>query len=165
MGGNDTLDGKAGADTMQGGIGNDTYFVDNAGDRVSESTAGANGIDTVNGYISINLGDGAHVTGSIENVALRSAASINAIDNSLANTLTGNSGNNVLDGRGGNDTLTGAQGHDSFLFTTALNASTNVDHITDFSVADDTIQVDNAIFAALGGNGTADERRDQEIVG
>jgi len=42
----------------------------------------------------------------------------------------------------------------SFVFTTALNASTNVDHITDFSVADDTILVDNAIFVALGGNGT-----------
>ncbi|UVK42792.1 hypothetical protein BPNPMPFG_004510 [Mesorhizobium sp. AR07] len=36
----------------------------------------------------------------------------------------------------------------------ALNASTNVDRVTDFSVVDDTIQLDNAIFAALGGNGT-----------
>ncbi len=42
----------------------------------------------------------------------------------------------------------------ALVFTTALNASTNVDHITDFSVVADTIQVDNAIFAALGGNGT-----------
>ncbi|WP_095090703.1 beta strand repeat-containing protein [Mesorhizobium sophorae] len=154
LGGNDTLDGKEGADRLEGGAGNDTYFVDNVGDRVSESTVGANGTDTVNGYISINLGDGNHFTGNIENVALRSAASINATGNSLANTLTGNSGNNVLDGRGGNDTMSGSTGQDIFAFTTALNASTNVDRITDFSVVDDTIRVDNATFAALGGNGT-----------
>ncbi|WP_095090704.1 beta strand repeat-containing protein [Mesorhizobium sophorae] len=152
--GNNLLDGKGGADTMIGAQGNDGYFVDNVGDRVSESTVGANGTDTVNGYISINLGDGNHFTGNIENVALRSGASINATGNSLANTLTGNSGNNVLDGRGGNDTMSGSTGQDIFVFTTALNASTNVDRITDFSVADDTIRVDNAIFAALGGSGT-----------
>ena len=35
--GNDTLNGGAGADTMTGGAGNDTYFVDNAGDVVTES--------------------------------------------------------------------------------------------------------------------------------
>ncbi|WP_167391961.1 beta strand repeat-containing protein [Mesorhizobium sophorae] len=154
LGGNDTLDGKEGADTMQGGIGNDTYFVDNVGDIVSESTAGADGSDIVNGYISINLSDGNHFTGNIENVALRSAASINATGNSIANIITGNSGDNVINGLGGNDTLSGAQGQDSFVFTTALNDVTNVDHIIDFSMADDTIEVDNAIFAALGGNGT-----------
>ena len=34
--GNDTLNGGAGADTMTGGTGNDTYYVDNAGDVVTE---------------------------------------------------------------------------------------------------------------------------------
>ncbi|MBB6411266.1 CAP domain-containing protein [Mesorhizobium sangaii] len=111
--GNDTLDGKAGADTMYGGAGDDTYFVDNAGDIVSESTAGANGSDIVNGYISINLSDGNHFTGNIENVALRSAASINATGNSLANAMNGNSGVNTLIGLGGNDTLDGKEGADT----------------------------------------------------
>ncbi|MFB9980311.1 beta strand repeat-containing protein [Mesorhizobium kowhaii] len=111
--GNDTLDGKGGADTMQGGAGNDTYFVDNAGDLVDESTVGANGTDIVNGYISINLSDGNHFKGNIENVALRSAASINATGNSLANALTGNSGVNTLTGLGGNDTLDGKEGADT----------------------------------------------------
>ncbi|WP_457153102.1 beta strand repeat-containing protein, partial [Mesorhizobium sp. P5_C1] len=110
--GSDTLDGKGGADTMQGGIGNDTYFVDNAGDIVSESTVGADGADIVNSYISISLSDGNHFTGNIENVALRSAASINATGNSLANALTGNSGVNTLIGLGGNDTLDGKEGAD-----------------------------------------------------
>src|SRR5262249_27433217 len=34
----DTLDGRGGAYTMIGGAGNDTYYVDNAGDVVTEKT-------------------------------------------------------------------------------------------------------------------------------
>jgi Ca2+-binding RTX toxin-like protein len=49
----------------------------------------------------------------------------------------------------GNDTLTGGAGLDSFFFTTALNAATNGDTITDFNVTDDTIRIDNAIFTAF----------------
>ncbi|MFD1986914.1 calcium-binding protein [Mesorhizobium newzealandense] len=147
LGGNDTLDGKEGADTMQGGIGNDTYYVDNAGDHIVETIG--QGIDNVQAYVSFNL------TGQeLENLQLRTSASINGTGNSIANVIGGNSGNNIINGLGGNDTLSGAQGNDSFVFTTALDASTNVDTITDFSVVDDTIQVDNLIFAALGGNGT-----------
>ncbi len=147
LGGNDTLDGKAGADTMQGGIGNDTYYVDNAGDHVVELNG--EGTDNVQAFVSFNLSGQ-----ELENLALRSAASINGTGNSTANIITGNSGNNVINGLLGNDTLSGSTGNDSFVFTTALNASTNVDHITDFSAVEDTIHLDNAIFAALGGNGT-----------
>ncbi|WP_095085345.1 calcium-binding protein [Mesorhizobium sophorae] len=116
---NDLLDGGIGSDSMVGGAGSDTYYFDDTGDSVDESTAGANGTDTVKGYISINLGDGNHFTGNIENVALRSAASIDATGNSLANTLTGNSGNNVLDGKGGADTMSGAQGDDTYFVDNA----------------------------------------------
>ena len=130
-----------------GGIGNDTYYVDNAGDHVIDVTG--QGTDNVQASVSFNLSGQ-----ELENLQLRTSASINGTGNSIANVITGNTGNNVINGLGGNDTLTGSTGHDSFVFTTALNASTNVDHITDFSVVDDTIQVDNAIFAALGGNGT-----------
>ena len=47
-----------------------------------------------------------------------------------------------------------AMGNDQFLFNTALNASTNVDTITDLSVVEDTIQLENAIFVSLTGIGT-----------
>ncbi|MFB9984515.1 calcium-binding protein [Mesorhizobium kowhaii] len=145
--GNNIIDGLLGGDTMSGAQGNDTYYVDNAGDHVIE--VNGQGTDNVQAYVSFNLSGQ-----ELENLQLRSAASINGTGNSIGNTITGNSGANVINGLGGNDTLSGSTGHDSFVFTTALNASTNVDHITDFSIADDTIQVDNAIFAALGGNGT-----------
>ncbi|MFD1983545.1 calcium-binding protein [Mesorhizobium newzealandense] len=145
--GNNIINGLGGADTMSGAQGNDTYYVDNASDHVVETIG--QGTDNVQAYVSFNL------TGQeLENLQLRTPASINGTGNSIANVIGGNSGNNVINGLGGNDTLSGAQGQDTFVFTTALNASTNVDHITDFSVVDDTLQVDNLIFAALGGNGT-----------
>ncbi|MFD1975148.1 beta strand repeat-containing protein [Mesorhizobium kowhaii] len=145
--GNNIIDGLLGADTMSGAQGNDTYYVDNAGDHVVELNG--QGTDNVQAYVSFNLSGQ-----ELENLALRSAASINGTGNSIANTIAGNSGANIINGLLGNDTLSGSTGNDTFVFTTALNASTNVDHITDFSVVEDTIQVDNAIFAALGGNGT-----------
>ncbi len=38
--GNDVLDGQTGADTMQGGAGDDVYYIDNAGDVISEVGGG-----------------------------------------------------------------------------------------------------------------------------
>jgi Ca2+-binding RTX toxin-like protein len=49
----------------------------------------------------------------------------------------------------GKDTLTGGAGLDTFRFETAPNALTNLDTITDFSLADDTIELENGIFKAL----------------
>ncbi|MDT4330223.1 hypothetical protein ACQE3E_02505 [Methylomonas sp. MED-D] len=47
------------------------------------------------------------------------------------------------------------------MFDTALNALTNNDLISDFSVVDDTLRLDNAIFAAFTatGNIAADQFR------
>ena len=55
----------------------------------------------------------------------------------------------------GNDTLTGGAGTDTFFFNAALNGTTNVDTITDFSVADDTFRLENTgFFTALTATGT-----------
>jgi Ca2+-binding RTX toxin-like protein len=59
----------------------------------------------------------------------------------------------VLQGGAGNDLLTGGFGEDEFVFNTALNATTNVDQISDFVSADDRITLSKAIFAALGPTG------------
>ena len=56
-------------------------------------------------------------------------------------------GNDKLDGGTGNDVLTGGAGLDLFRFTTAPTA--NGDTITDFSVTDDMIQLENAVFKKL----------------
>ena len=75
-------------------------------------------------------------------------AAINLTGNANGNVVIGNDGNNVINGGDGNDELTGLGGQDSFLFDTALNAAINVDEITDFNVADDTIWLDDDIFSS-----------------
>ncbi len=144
--GNDTLDGGAGNDKLAGGIGNDTYVVDSSLDTVTE--ASGEGTDTVQSYISWTLGT------NLENLTLKSNSAINGTGNNLNNTITGNNGKNILIGNGGNDkliggagsdTLTGGTGNDIFLF----KSLSGIDTITDYSVANDTIQLENAVFTTL----------------
>jgi Ca2+-binding RTX toxin-like protein len=153
------LDGKAGADFLAGGGGNDTYVVDNSGDRVSEA-AGA-GTDRILSSVSFTLG------ANVENLALTGTAAINGAGNALSNTVTGNAaanslwglgGNDVLAGGGGadrlfggagNDRLDGGAGADEFFFETPLNASTNVDAIVGFAPIDDSIRLNRSVFTAI----------------
>lgn len=150
--GNDRLIGGAGNDTMVGGAGDDTYVVDTAGDRVFETTTTASrfdagGIDTVKSAGTFGLDTSASVR-FVERLTLTGTANIRGTGNALANTLTGNAGNNALNGGLGKDKLVGGAGSDAFVFRTALGAS-NVDQITDFRVVDDTIRLDDAVFAGL----------------
>ncbi|WP_072642846.1 calcium-binding protein [Sinorhizobium americanum] len=153
MAGNDYIDGGLGADTMIGGSGNDTYVVNESGDVVNEAAEGGSGIDTIRSMISFSLVTGANVVGAVENLTLLGSGSTNATGNGLANTLIGNSGNNILNGSSGKDKLTGGLGNDSFFFNSTLSATSNVDTITDFNVANDTIRLENAVFTAIVGTG------------
>jgi Ca2+-binding RTX toxin-like protein len=164
--GNDTLDGGPGGyvDSLDGGLGNDTYYVDNAGDVVTDS----GGTDTVivnysaYSYVSYTL------AANIENMEFLESNSYSdpllGNGNGLANRITGNTkgntinagdGNDTLIGGLGNDTLTGGAGQDIFLFDQPLSSTlswpytNNTDSINDFSVADDTLQLDDEIFTAL----------------
>ncbi|MBX7496453.1 hypothetical protein K3172_11365 [Qipengyuania sp. 6B39] len=102
-GGNDILDGGAGADSMFGGGGNDTYYVDNAGDVVTE-LAGA-GTDTV--YASISY----EMPTNVEVLHL-SGGRIDGTGNPDDNTIYGNDVANVLVGRNVDDTLYAGSGAD-----------------------------------------------------
>ena len=105
--GADSLDGGAGADRMEGGAGGDTYFLDHAGDRVTETQAGAaGGVDLVRVSFDYTLG------ANLENLRLHAKAVIGN-GNALANELTGNGNANRLSGFGGNDLLLGLGGNDT----------------------------------------------------
>ncbi|MDO7835024.1 hypothetical protein Q4610_08175 [Sphingobium sp. HBC34] len=141
----DILNGAAGADRLEGGKGNDVYYVDNAGDVVVE--AGGSGDDAIFSSVSYTL-----LGRYVETLTLTGSANINAVGNTQPNSLIGNSGNNVLRGGLGSDRLTGGAGSDIFGFDTTPGTG-NVDRITDFSVADDTIRLSRSVFSAISATG------------
>ena len=110
------------------------------GDAAREVTAGSVLADTlVGGKGNDTLGGGAG------NDLLKGGAG--------ADILKGDAGNDILFGGLGKDTLTGGKGRDAFAFDTAP-AKANVDRVTDFSVKDDSLYLDNAVFKALGKAGS-----------
>ena len=104
--GNDTLDGGLGNDTMIGGAGNDVYVVNVATDVVTE--AASEGTDTVLSGVTWTLG------ANFENLTLTGTSAIDAVGNTLANTLIGNLAANVLTGDAGDDIYDGGAGNDAF---------------------------------------------------
>ncbi len=139
--GNNILDGKGGVDVLHGGWGDDTYYVDDAGDTVTESNG--QGTDTVISTISFILAN------NVENLTLVGGARLSGTGNGLANVLIGNGANNVLDGQKGNDTLIGGGSNDTFAFSTKLDALTNVDTLADFVSGSDKLALSQSIFSTL----------------
>lgn len=149
-GGDDILVGGAGADQMFGGAGNDAYWVQQAGDVVTELPG--EGIDTIYSNVTRNLTVAAQVNGEVENVVLvgtTGTEALSATGNNLNNVLTGNAGNNTLNGGAGNDTLVGNAGDDN------LVGGAN-DDILDGGAGDDTLNggigTDTAVFAGKVGD-------------
>jgi Ca2+-binding RTX toxin-like protein len=89
---------------MIGGSGNDSYYADNAADRVLENAG--EGSDTVIASTSWTL------SSTLENLTLIGVQAIDARGNGLDNVLTGNAGVNLLAGGAGNDLLDGGAGND-----------------------------------------------------
>jgi len=144
---NNLSSGASGAfDTLIGLGGSDTYRVFNAGDIVVEN-AGSGTNDRVVAAVTFTLA----ANDDIELLSTSGAAGVSPINltgNALAQRIIGNAGDNWLTGLGGSDTLTGGLGADTFVFNTAPGAA-NLDRINDFNVADDTIRLDDAVFAGL----------------
>jgi Ca2+-binding RTX toxin-like protein len=125
--GNDSLDGGTGADSMTGGAGDDFYYVDNSGDRISETLTGsAGGTDTVYSKVSHTLAT------NVETLFLVGTTAANGMGNALNNAISGNSYVNTLRGMAGNDTfqsgngadvLIGGTGNDTFRFTSTTGSN------------------------------------------
>src|SRR5262245_16757258 len=111
---NNVLSGMEGADTMIGGGGNDAYFVDNAGDVVTETAGG--GTDTI--YSTINY----ILPAEVEVLALLGSADLQGFGNSATNIISGNSGSNTIDGGVGVDVMYGGAGNDSYYVDNAGDA-------------------------------------------
>lgn len=168
------IDGGAGADRMFGGDGNDTYVVDNVGDRVIEKAG--EGTDSVRSSVNFILSD------NVENLTLTGSSATNGTGNSLNNVIYGNdagdrlngaagndrivggSGNDTVIGGGGKDLLTGGGGADRFVFGSADfggKTAGTADVVKDFSHAQgdkidlsavdaDTGRAGNQAFAFIG---------------
>ena len=161
--GNDLLEGGDGDDIINGGSGTDMARYANAAAGVTvslaisgaQSTVGA-GTDTLTGIE--NLGGSAFsdvLTGNAAANLLRAGSGNDKLYGGAGgDTLDGGADTDFLDGELGADTLTGGGGNDFFYFTTALGAG-NVDKILDYSVADDQIRIDNAVFTGLANGALA----------
>lgn len=136
--GNDVLNGGAGADNMVGGDGSDTYYVDNAGDVVSETNAdaGIGGIDSVLSNLA------SYVLGAnIENGRILAIGTANLTGNTLGNVLTAGNGNNVLNGGDGIDTA-------SYAYATSavtINLANTSAQATGGSGSDTLISIENLV--------------------
>ncbi|MBF9196500.1 hypothetical protein [Microvirga terrestris] len=99
-------------------------------------------------WIRVDVGDVASetVTGSTNSDVIKG--------NMGKDTFKGGSGDDKFWGGLGNDILTGDTGKDIFVFDTKPNKKSNLDRITDFSVKDDAIWLDNKVFAKLGKAGS-----------
>jgi Ca2+-binding RTX toxin-like protein len=91
---------------MAGGAGNDTYFVDNAGDTVTESASQGNDAVFSTAHFALSA--------NVETLVLQGSADLQGYGNGLDNALYGNAGNNLLDGRVGADTMVGGLGNDVY---------------------------------------------------
>jgi cyclophilin family peptidyl-prolyl cis-trans isomerase len=140
---NNTLFAGQGDNVLNGGSGNDTV-------SYAAGVSGSQGVDVslATALAQSTGGSGSDTLVSIENLT-GSAFADHLTGNADINILNGGAGNDTLSGGDGADVLIGGSGNDTFVFDTALNASSNVDTVTDFVSGSDVFQLKLDIFTAL----------------
>lgn len=143
--GADVLDAGEGVDSMVGGMGDDLYYVDNAGDKVIETSDGGEN-DIVFSSIDYELG-------TYTETLLLAGAAVTGVGNTKANLMEGNSIANSLDGGSGNDTLYGYGGNDTLIGGSGADSMTG-------GLGDDVYVVDSLLDAIIedAGEGTDEVR-------
>ncbi|MGY4329356.1 Ca2+-binding RTX toxin-like protein [Bradyrhizobium sp. LB7.2] len=101
---------------MQGLGGNDSYVVDNAGDKVLEAVGG--GVDRVASSVSYALAAGQEIE-RLDTTSTAGTTAINLTGNEFGQAIIGNVGANTLDGKGGADTMQGLGGNDFYVVDNA----------------------------------------------
>ncbi|MEA3064700.1 MAG: hypothetical protein QOJ27_1146 [Sphingomonadales bacterium] len=119
------IDGGAGADTMVGRNGNDIYYVDNAGDVVTEAAGGGTDEVRIRNLASYTLPDYVEKLSNTTNYVFTGTGNglANEMNGSIygdtfyggagADTLNGGSGDDLLYGEGDHDMLNGGAGADT----------------------------------------------------
>ncbi len=167
-----TIDGGSDLDSLVIGAGAGSRQIDfsNSGDQLSGAGVYLNfenlSAADANGQLSVIAGSDTTsiITGSkidqvdaglaSHGVSIATGASGDAIIGSAHNdTIDAGAGDDFIAGGAGNDALTGGSGGDTFVFDTALNASTNVDTLSDFVSGSDLFQLNLDIFTALHSTG------------
>jgi Ca2+-binding RTX toxin-like protein len=137
--GDDFIEGMGGADVLEGGNGIDTLMYGQSNARVvvdlqNNTASGGHATgDVISGFENID--------GSNFNDILSGTNGRNDIYGSDGNdTINARGGNDTIEGGRGNDVMTGGSGSDTFFFNIHQEL-TGVDHITDFDVTRDSIDI------------------------
>jgi serralysin len=151
--------------TVWDGGGTDTYEFSNYATALSVDLRPGQWSRVSTAQIA-KLGDDQYARGNIANAltyggnnrslienAIGGAGNDVIIGNVIGNSLKGGNGADKLYGLQGNDYLSGGAGGDVFVFNTKPRKTLNYDRISDYSVAYDTIHLDNAVFTKLGATG------------
>jgi Ca2+-binding RTX toxin-like protein len=160
--GNDVLDGGAGADVLIGGTGDDLYYVDNAGDVVTEN-AGEGTDEIRTSLLTYSLLSRPNV----ENLKATSDTAHDFRGNSGSNVITGGAGNDLLRLQdGGDDTVLAGAGADILFFIGSLTSADIVNGGADadtlvvqgnyaggLTLSANVTQIENVTI--LGGNNTS----------
>jgi hypothetical protein len=166
---NDILTGGFGNDVLDGGTGEQDkavfsgrradYAITKNQDgtfTILDSRTGGDGRDTVSAVEAFQFSDQTVTSLSIPDAPSNpndpgtGSQDQILIGTSKANALVGGAGNDRLYGKGGKDVLTGNGGQDIFVFDTKPNKKANLDRISDYNVADDTIWLSDSVFKKLG---------------
>ncbi|MGL4490152.1 MAG: calcium-binding protein [Rhizobiaceae bacterium] len=160
QGGNDYLNGGAGTNQLYGGAGADAHVggtgIDYA--RYDDANWGNLVVSLIAG-LATNTGAAAGDTYTGIEGVVGGLGSDLILGNTVNNYIFGGNGADYINGLTGNDYLSGGASADRFVFSTAVNAATNVDRIIDFATGIDDFNLAQVIFTSIGATLDATELR------